>query len=192
MKRTYRLYADENTVGYLPLTGEKYPSTDIVLLRETVPHGAVVRVFEVLARDPTRSRGRYCSAQVQQTALLIRHEVIASEPEGVEWSDDQVEELLEWCDSLAQSLQAECWENHATNPWYGSSTFDTWPYVETTVEVDDDDLEGLDEDAIDKKFEDALDGDEGANPTWVVLPPADSTKVGPDPTEDPDDGEECP
>jgi hypothetical protein len=184
MKRTYRLYAAENSVGYFPLTGEKYPSTDIVLLRAAVPHGAVVRVFEVLARDPLRSRGRYCSAQAQQTALLIRHEVIASEPEGVEWTDAQAEELLEWCDDLAQSLQSDCRANHATNPWYGSSTFDTWPYVETTVEVDDDDLEGLDEDAIDKKFEDALIEDEGSNPTWVVLPPADSTKVGPDPTEE--------
>jgi hypothetical protein len=189
MKRTYRLYANENSVGYI-VDGCPYPSTDIVLRRETVPHGAVVRVFEVLARDPIRSRGRYCSAQVQQTAIILRHEVIAEAPEGVEWTDTQAEELHDWCGDLELNLQVECRANQSDNPWYGSSTFDDWPYVETTVEVDDDDLEGLDEDAVDRRFEDALQEDESANPTWVVLPPEGSTKVGPDPTEDPDDGEE--
>lgn len=187
MIRTYRLYADENSIGYRPTNpGEKYPTTDIVLNRETVPHGAVVRVFEVLARGPPRSVGRHCSAQVQQTAVLIRHEVIASEPEGVEWTDEQAEELREWGDDLAQSLQTECLQNYATNPWYGSSTFDKWPYIETTVEVDDDDLDGLDEDEIEKKFEAALDDDERSNPTWVVLAPEDRYRVGPDPDYDDD------
>jgi hypothetical protein len=183
VKRTYRLYADENSVGYI-VDGCPYPSTDIVFQPDAVPHGATVRVFEVLARDPLRSRGCYCSAQVQQTAIILRHEVIAVAPEGIEWTDTQAEELHNWCGDLEIDLQVECRANQSDNPWYGSSTFDTWPYVETTVEVDDDDLEGLDEDAVDKKFEDALDGDEGSNPTWVVLPPPDSTKVGPDPTED--------
>lgn len=190
MIRNYRLYADENTVGYLPTPDGKYPPTDVVLRRESVPHGATVRVFEVLARDPLRSYGHWCSPTLQQTAVILRHEVIAEAPEGVEWDDEQAEEVLEWCESLAQSLQVECLQSYATNPWYGSSTFDKWPYVETTVEVDDDDLEGLDEDDIDKKFEDRLGEDEGSNPTWVVLAPPDHTKVGPDPTEDPDEEEE--
>lgn len=172
MKRVYRLYADENSVGYRPTSpGEKSPMTDIVLRKSEVPHGAVVRVFEVLARDPRRALGRHCSAQVQQTAVLIRHEVIPSEPEDVEWTDKQSEEVTEWCDDLAEELQWECRANYADNPWYGSSTFDKWPYVETTVEVDDDDLDGLDEDEIEKKFEEALDSDESCNPTWVVLAP---------------------
>lgn len=187
MIRKYRLYARESSVGYRPPPGERYPTTDIVLRRESVPHGAKVRVFEVLARDPLRAFKRYCSPMLQQTALLIRHEVIASPPEGTEFTDEQAEELLEWCDSLAQDLQAECRLNYATNPWYGSSTFDAWPFVEATVEVDDD-LEGLDEADIERKFEDRLGEDEGSNPTWVVLAPEDRYRVGPDP--DYDDNEE--
>ncbi len=183
MIRTFRLYANENTVGHI-VDGCPYPSTDVVFEPDAVPHGATVRVFEVLARDPIRSRGRYCSAQVQQTAIILRHEVIAEAPDGVEWTDTQAEELHAWCGDLELSLQSDCRGDNATNQWYGGSTFDTWPYVETTVEVDDDDLEGLDEDDVDRKFEDALIEDEGSNPTWVVHPPADSTKVGPDPTEE--------
>jgi hypothetical protein len=191
MKRNYRLYANENSVGFWPAdrgTG-KIPQTDIVFEPGAVPHGATVRVFEVLARDPLRSLGCYCSAQVQQTAVILRHEVIASEPEGVTWTCDKGEAVREWANSLEDDLDASCRQNGGDNPWYGSTTFDAWPYVETTVEVDDDDLEGLDEDDVDLRFEEQLREDEGSNPTWVVLPPPASTKVGPDPTEDPDDEE---
>lgn len=187
MKRVYRLYADENSVGYRPTSpGEKFPSTDIVLDRNEVPHGATVRVFEVLARDPMRAACYYCSPIRQQSAVLIRHEVITSAPEGVEWTDAQAEELREWAGDLEHELsrEADAWN------LYGS-TFDDMPYVETTVEVDDDDLDGLDEDEIEKKFEEVLADAEGSNPTWVVLAPEGSTKVGPDPSwEDNEEGEE--
>lgn len=185
MKRNYRLYSNENSVGYHPTSpGEKFPSTDIVLRREAVPHDATVRVFEVLARDPMRAACYYCSPIRQQSAVLIRHEVITSSPEGVEWTDEQAEEVTEWCGDLEHELSRDA------DDWnlYGSSTFDDMPYVETTVEVDDDDLDGLDEDAVNKKFEETLAEDESCNPTWVVLAPEGSTKVGPDP--DYDDNEE--
>lgn len=142
---------------------------------------------EVLARDPMRAACYYCSPIRQQSAILIRHEVTASPPEGVEWwTDKQSEEVTEWCGDLEHNLsrEADAWN------LYGRSTFDAWPYVETTVEVDDDDLDGLDEDEIEKKFEAQLQEDESCNPTWVVLAPEGSTKVGPDPDYDDDDDDD--
>lgn len=189
MKRNYRLYANENSVGFWPDDpSEKIPTTDILFKRGTIPHDAGVRVFEVLARDPMRAACYYCSPIRQQSAILIRHEVTASPPEGVErWTDKQSEEVTEWCGDLEHKLsrEADAWN------LYGRSTFDKWPYVETTVEVDDDDLDGLDEDEIEKKFESQLQEDESCSPTWVVLAPEDRYRVGPDPDYDDDnEGEE--
>jgi hypothetical protein len=175
MKRTYRLYWLENSVGYWPSNRKtgKIPTTDILLDKNCVPHGAVVRVHEVLARDPERSVARYCSAMLQQSAILIRHEVTSSQPDGREWTDAQRAEVHAW----ASALGAECDRNAENWNLYGGSTFDPMPYVEVEVEVEDDDIEDVPEDddlvdqeeTVEKLFEDKLRSMERVNKS---TPPA--------------------
>jgi hypothetical protein len=149
MKRTYHLHAADVTADVSPSTKP--------------PGGATFRVYEILARDPETSLGRYCSAMVQQTAEIIRYEV---EVDLVNDEDDL--DLNEWQGNLEVDLMAEV--NNA-EMWFGSSTFDDWPHAVVEVEVDDTDLEGVDPTSweYDKKFLDRLYEDE-ANMTAVPRP----------------------
>jgi hypothetical protein len=153
MIRYYRYYWNENSVGYYP-ADPKAPVDwqDITLRREQVPHGAIVRVFEVLARDPVRSFGRWCSAQLQPSAILLRHEVEVYPPDGVEWSDEETQEAQTWAGDLADDL------NRDSETWalYGPRFFDRLPFVEVEIEVDDDDVENIDADVIDGDVDEAI------------------------------------
>ena len=150
MKRTYHLHAAD-------VTADVEPSTK-------PPGGATFRVYEILARDPETSLGRYCSAMVQQTAEVLRYEVDVDLPDG---EDDL--DLNEWQGMLEVDLLAEV-DNREM--WFGSSTFDGWSHATVEVEVDDNDLEGIDPDSwdFDKKFLDKLYEDEAANTTMVPRP----------------------
>lgn len=157
MKRTYHLHAAD-------VTADVNPSTK-------PPGGAKFKVYEILARDPETSLGRYCSAMVQQTAEIIRYEV---EVDLVNDEDDL--DLNEWQGNLEVDLMAEV-DN--TEMWFGSSTFDDWPHAVVEVEVDDDDLEGIDPESweYDKKFLDQLYEDE-ANTTFVPRPNPNPAPTG--------------
>jgi len=158
MKRTYHLHAAD-------VTADVEPSTK-------PPGGAKFRVFEILARDPETSLGRYCSAQVQQTAEILRYEV---EVDLVNDEDDP--DLNEWAGNLEIELMAEV-DNREM--WFGSSTFDDWPHAVVEVEVDDTDLEGLDPESweYDKKFLDRLNEDEAGYPTLVPRPTTTTAPTG--------------
>jgi hypothetical protein len=171
MIRTYRLYWNENSVGFYP-ADPKAPVDwqDIMLKLDEVPHGGTVRVFEVLARDPERYFARYCSAQVQPSAILLRHEVEVSPPDGVEWSDEEFEATCTWAEELGWNLDrdAEKWN------LYGPRFFDDLPAVDVEVEVDDYDIENIDpediidgdvDEVIEKLFERALLEQESGSPT---------------------------
>lgn len=178
MIRTYRLYWNENSVGVYPAD----PSVpvdwqDIMFKPNEVPHGGTVRVFEVLARDPERSFARYCSAQVQPSAILLRHEVEVSPPDGVEWSDEEFEATCTWAEELGWNLDrdAEKWN------LYGPRFFDGLPAVDVEVEVDDYDIENIDpkdiidgdvDEVIEKMFERALQEKESGSPTARPVAPA--------------------
>ena len=101
---------------------------------------------------------------VQQTAEIIRYEV---EVDLVNDEDDL--DLNEWQGNLEVDLMAEVDD---TEMWFGSSTFDDWPHAVVEVEVDDDDLEGIDPESweYDKKFLDQLYEDEAGYPTLVPRP----------------------
>lgn len=148
MKRVYHLHADD-------VTADVYPKTP-------PPGGAPFRVYEILARDPETNLGRWCSPQVQQTAETLRYEV------EVDWTGS---EALDWGEELADRLLAQARRDNADN-WYGSTTFDNWPRAEVEVEVDDDDLEGIDPTSweYDQKFLDQLAGYEAGGPTEVPRP----------------------
>ena len=154
MIRYYRYYWSELSVGYYP-ADPKAPVDwqDIMLKRDEVPHGGTVRVFEVLARDPVRSFGRWCSAQVQPSAVLLRHDVEVSPPEGVEWSDEAYEATVTWAEELTAELDRE----GETWALYGLRFFDRLPSVEVEIEVDDDDVENIGpEDIIDGDRDEAI------------------------------------
>jgi hypothetical protein len=178
MKRTLRLYWNENSVGFYPADA-KAPVDwqDIMLRRDEVQHGGTVRVFEVLARDPERSFARYCSAQVQPSAILLRHEVEVSPPDGVEWSDEEYEATVTWAEEFGWTLDrdAEKWN------LYGPRFFDNLPAVDVEVEVDDYYIENIDPDdiidgdvdeVIEKLFEHALMEQESGSPTARPAAPA--------------------
>ena len=150
MKRTYHLHADD-------VTAEVHSKSP--------PPGVTFRVFEVLARDPETNFGRWCSAHVQQTAEVIRYEV---EVDYTDLDMDTEAEAQEWAGDLEMSLWADTEDNER---WYGSSTFDNWPHAVVEVEVDDEDLVGLDPTSweYDKKFLDRLHEDETC-PTIVPRP----------------------
>ncbi len=172
MIRTYRLYWNENSVGYYP-ADPKAPVEwyDIMLKPDEVPHGGTVRVFEVLARDPERYFARYCSAQVQPSAIILRHDVEVSPPDGVEWSDEEFEATVTWAEEFGWTLDrdAEKWS------LYGPRFFDGGlPAVDVEVEVDDYDIENIDpediidgdvDEVIEKMFERALMERESRSPT---------------------------
>lgn len=148
MKRVYHLHADD-------VTADVYPKTP-------PPGGATFRVYEILARDPETNLGRWCSPQVQQTAETLRYEV------EVDWTGS---EALDWGEELADRLLAQARRDNADR-WYGSTTFDDWPYAVVEVEVDDDKLEGLDPTSweYEQKFLDRLAEDESGQPTLVPRP----------------------
>lgn len=160
MKRVYHLHADD-------VTAEVYPKTP-------PPGGVTFKVYEVLARDPETNFGRWCSAQVQQTAELIRYEV---EVDYTGLDMDTEAEAQEWAGDLEIDLMAE---TEDTDIWYGSTTFDTWPHAVVEVEVDDEDLEGLDPTsfAFDKKLLDRLHEDESGYPTSVPRPNSKPAPAG--------------
>jgi len=125
MKRTYHLHADDVTEDVCPKTPP--------------PGGVPFRVYEILVRDPERSFGRWCSAQVQQTAELFRYEVEYEIPDDPDLSTD----LSEWAGDLEIDLMADT-EAMYREVWFDSTTFNDWPHAVVEVEVDDEDLEGLD------------------------------------------------
>lgn len=148
MKRTYHLHADDITEHVFPKTPP--------------PGGVSFRVYEILARDPETYLQRWCSAEVQQTAEVVRYEVEVS---GADYRTD-ISDLSEWAGDLEVDLMAETEDR---GRWYGSSTFDDWPHAVVEVEVDDEDLEGLDPEsfAFDQMFSDRLAEDESGCPTNV-------------------------
>jgi hypothetical protein len=152
MIRTYRLYWNELLVAYDHK--DLGPHRPILLDRAKVPHGGTVRVFEVLARDPERYFARYCSAQVQPSAILLRHEVEVSPPDGVEWSDAEYEATVTWAEEFGWTLDrdAEKWS------LYGPRFFDNLPAVDVEVDGDVDEV-------IEKMFERALLEQESGSPT---------------------------
>ena len=160
MKRTYHLHADD-------VTDDVYPKTP-------PPGGVSFKVYEVLARDPETSFGLRCSAQLQQTAETLRYEV---EVDYADLDSDIEAEAQEWAYDLETDLIAQARRDNADR-WYGSTTFDTWPYAVVEVEVDDDELEGLDPTwfGYHKKFLDRLHEDESGQPTNVPRP---NTKPAP-------------
>lgn len=160
MKRVYHLHAADVTAHVKPKTPP--------------PDGVTFRVYEVLARDPETSFGRWCSPKVQQTAETLRYEVTYRAPNcGV------AEEAGEWADDLAIELIAQARRDNADR-WYGSTTFDNWPRAVVEVEVDDDDLEGIDPTSFeyDKKFLDRLEGEESGQPTIVPRPNPNPAPAG--------------
>ena len=178
MIRYYRYYWNENSVGYYP-ADPKAPVEwyDIMLKLDEVPHGGTVRVFEVLARDPERSFARYCSAQVQPSAILLRHEVEVSPPDSIEWSDEEYEATVTWAEEFGWTLDrdAEKWS------LYGPRFFDNLPAVDVEVKVDDYDIENIDpediidgdvDEVIEKLFERALLEQESGSPTARPAAPA--------------------
>lgn len=153
MKRVYHLHADD-------VTADVYPKTP-------PPDGVTFRVYEILARDPETNVGRWCSPQVQQTAETLWYEV------EVDYNDlgaDGESASVEWAGDLATELIAQARRDNVDR-WYGSTTFDDWPHAVVEVEVDDDELEGLDPASweYDKKFLDRLHEDETC-PTSVPRP----------------------
>lgn len=161
MKRVYHLHAADVTAHVKPKTPP--------------PDGITFRVYEILARDPETNFGRWCSPQVQQTAETLRYEVEVTHRApncGV------MEEAVEWADALATELIAQDRQDNADS-WYGSTTFDDWPRAVVEVEVDDEDLEGLDPTSweYDKKFLDRLEGEESGQPT-IVPPPQPQARAG--------------
>jgi hypothetical protein len=99
---------------------------------------------------------------------LLRYEVIVDEVADA----DAAEADRDWCSDAEIALLG----NYEGNGWdmYGSHTFDNLPYVAVEVEVDDSDLEGkdLDSTAVAVLFDEQLQEDEAASPSWVVDPPA--------------------
>jgi hypothetical protein len=154
MIRHYRYYWSELSVGFYP-ADQTAPVDwqDIMLKLDAVPHGGTVRVFEILVRDPLRSFGRWCSAQVQPSAVLLRHEVEVSPPDGVEWSDEETQEAQTWAEDLANELNRDDAETWAL---YGPRFFVRLPFVEVEIEVDDDDVENIDADVIDGDVDEAI------------------------------------
>ena len=153
MKRVYHLHADD-------VTDEVYPKTP-------PPGGVTFRVYEILARDPETNLQCWCSPQVQQTAETLRYEVDYEEQEDT----DLAAALSEWADELTLDLERQARFDNSTHP-YGSTTFDNWPRAEVEIEVDNDEIEGLDPASFeyDKKFLDQLAGYEAGGPTEVPRP----------------------
>lgn len=153
MKRTYHLHADD-------VTKDVYPKTP-------PPGGVPFRVFEILARDPETDLQCWCSPQVQQTAETLRYEVEYDVPDDT----DLAAALSEWADELTLELERQARLDNSTHP-YGSTTFDNWSRAEVEVEVDDDDLEGIDPTSweYDRMFLDQLAGYEAGGPTKVPRP----------------------
>lgn len=154
MKRVYHLHADDVTADVKPKTPP--------------PTGVTFRVYEILARDPETNVGRWCSPQVQQTAETLWYEV---EVDYTDLGADGESASVEWAGDLATELIAQARRDNADR-WYGSTTFDDWPHAVVEVEVDDDELEGLDPTSweYDKKFLDRLEGEESGQPTIVPRP----------------------
>ena len=151
MKRTYHLHADD-------VTKHVYPKTQ-------PPGGVSFKVYEILARDPETYLQRWCSAEVQQTAEVVRYEVEVS---GADYLTD-ISDLSEWASDLEIDLLAETEDR---GRWYGSTTFDNWPRAVVDVEVDDDDLEGIDPTSWEygQMFLDRLEEEESGQPTIVPRP----------------------
>jgi hypothetical protein len=170
MKRTLRLYWDELLVAYDHK--DLGPHRPILLDRAKVPHGAAVRVFELLVRDVERSFGRWCSPEVQATADIVAYKVEIDLPDNVEQDDEAREEALTWADDLASTLFAE--SAGVRHSHYDINYFDDVPYVEREVEIDDEDLEDLDENTIEQKLEDAF-----LELTYEVERPADRPTAEP-------------
>lgn len=170
MKRTLRLYWDELLVAYDHK--DLGPHRPILLDRAKVPHGAAVRVFELLVRDVERSFGRWCSPEVQATADIVAYKVEIDLPDNVEQDDEAREEALTWADDLASSLYVE--SDGSRWCMYDINYFDDVPFIEREVEIDDEDLEDLDENTIEEKFEDAF-----LELTYEVERPADRPTAAP-------------
>ena len=170
MKRTLRLYWNELLVAYDHK--DLGPNRPILLDPTKVPHGASVRVFELLVRDVERSFGRWCSAEVQATAVIVTYKVEVVLPDDIEQDDEAREEALTWADDLASTLFAES----AGSRWgmYDIDYFDDVPHVEREIEIDDEDLEGLDENTIEQRFEAAF-----LDETYEVERPADRPTAAP-------------
>jgi len=153
MKRVYHLHADD-------VTADVYPKTP-------PPDGVTFRVYEILARDPSTNLGRWCSPQVQQTAETLRYEV---EVDYTDLGADVESASVEWADDLETDLIAQARRDNADS-WYGPTTFDNWPHAVVEVEVDNDELEGLDPTSWEykQKFLDRLHEDETC-PTSVPRP----------------------
>ena len=154
MKRVYHLHAAD-------VTADVYPKTP-------PPTGVTFRVYEILARDPETNVGRWCSPQVQQTAETLRYEV---EVDYTDLGADVESASVAWADDLEIDLIAQARRDNVDS-WYGSTTFDDWPHAVVEVEVDDDELAGLDPASweYDKKFLDRLEGEESGQPTIVPRP----------------------
>jgi hypothetical protein len=170
MIRTYRLYWSELLVAYD--SKDLGPSRPILLDPTEVPHRATVRVFELLVRDVERSFARYCSAQVQATAVIVDYKVEIDLPDAVEQDEEAREEALTWADDLASTLYVE--SDGSRWGMYDVPYFDDVPYVEREIEIDDEDLEGFGENVIEQRFEAAF-----LDETYEVERPADRPTAAP-------------
>ena len=161
MKRVYHLHADD-------VTDEVYPKTP-------PPGGDTFRVYEILARDPETNLQCWCSPQVQQTAETLRYEVDYEEQEDT----DLAAALSEWADELTLDLERQARFDNSTHP-YGSTTFDNWPRAEVEIEVDNDDLDGIDPTSweYEQKLLDRLHEDESSQPTVVPRPNPKTAPTG--------------
>jgi hypothetical protein len=167
VKRTLRLYWDELLVAYDHK--DLGPNRPILLDPTKVPHGASVRVFELLVRDVERSFGRWCSAEVQATAVIVAYKV-EIDLDNVEQDDEA--RALTWADDLASTLFVE--SDGSRWGMYDIDYFDDVPFVERKVEIDDEDLEGLSENMLEYRFEAAF-----LDEIYEVERPADRPTAAP-------------
>jgi len=167
----------------------KYPETEDLLPHQTrfrlfaidvssmchfrpadLPAGvSKVRVEEIIAMDARSPVGCYCSAQLQQAGYLLRHEILCLDAEGLEVDDD---EAREWADEIGMDLDGDRHEGSGTHNLYGGHTFDKTPFVDVTVEIDEDDLADYlpaepGDFRLDRAWFDALADHESGNPTTV-------------------------
>lgn len=166
----------------------KYPEVDDLLPHQTryrlfaldvssmcrfrpadLPAGvAKVRVEEIIAMDARAPVGRYCSAQLQQCGYILRHEVLCFDAEGLEVDDD---EAREWAADVEIELNGDD-PGAGSHQMYGGHTFDNTPFVDVTVEIDEDDLADYlpaepGDFRLDRAWFDALAEHESGSPTMV-------------------------
>ena len=154
MKRNYNLHA-------LDIIAYVFPSSP-------PPEGVTWRAFQIVARDPARDLARWCSATIQATAEVLRYEVDLDLGIGL-LSDAGRDAAHEWAGDLELALQAEDSEHQL---WFDRRYFDDRPHAVVEVEVDFDDIEGMDLEGaeVSRLLFDQMAEDETGNPTCVPRP----------------------